>query len=183
MCNNVENFERRHSVGLTQVFNNKAEMDAQLAGEEKYRALFVEAVGELLGTDLNGAFVRGCFGTFCPEVQFVTIDALDKKDWPHNITENSVYVTFKIDFARGTFEAWQYGHIYLTEHDRKASYLCMCSMKQAHIANGGKWMRKSRFADASELARKIQKFWLSVSKTLDEVTDGYPYKQMTVDIY
>jgi hypothetical protein len=179
----METFEKKHSIVLTEVFNSREDLNNHERDCVHFKASYLAIVSALLNTDLNGAFVRGNFDTFCPETQFVRLDALDETDWPHNISDNSIFVEFKINLREHSVEVFRCGHIYLTEHDQKASYLCMCSMKKAHIANGGKWMRKNRFSDASELARKIQKFWLSIAETLNKVTDGYPYKQMTRNIY
>lgn len=179
----METIEKKHSTVLTEVFNSREDLNNHERDCVHFKASYLAIVSALLNTDLNGAFVLGNFGTFCPETQFVRLDALDKTDWPHSISDNSVFVDFKINLREHSVEVFRCGHIYLTRHDQQTSYLAMCSMKQAHIANGGKWMRKNRFSDASELARKIQKFWLSLSKTLDEVTEGYPYKQMTRNIY
>ena len=32
--------------------------------------------------------------SFCPYMQFVRLDALNKEDWPHNIDMNSIYICF-----------------------------------------------------------------------------------------
>ena len=127
--------------------------------------------------------VYGVFGEFCPHLQFVRLDALKEKDWPHNIADNSIYVEFKIDLRTRSVEVFRCGHIYLSRHDQQASYLAMCSIKKAHQFIGGKWFRKQSWKDATDLAKKIERFWYSVAETLNKVTDGYPYKEMTVDMY
>lgn len=123
------------------------------------------------------------FGDLYPEVQYVTLDALRPDDWPNGIAENSVYVTFGIDMAMMTVECASCGHIWLTDEDKRKSYLAMCSIKKAHKAIGKTWMRKSKFKNTEDLAKKIDKFWSSVLETLDEVTGGYPYKEMKINIY
>lgn len=50
-------------------------------------------------------------------------------------------ISFKIDMKGHKFEVSDCGHIWLSEADQKASYLCMCSMRKAVEAMGGKWMR------------------------------------------
>lgn len=65
----------------------------------------------------------------------------------------------------------------------KKSYLAMCSMKRAHQAIGGKWFRRTKYKSAADLAKKMVTFYDSVKNTMEEVTDGYPYKQMKINIY
>lgn len=123
------------------------------------------------------------FDAFCPYVQFVTIDALEPKDWPHNIAENSAYVLIKVDMDAMNVECLSCGHIWLSREDQSKTYLAMCSIKQASKAIGKSWMRKSKFKNEEDLANKVNKFWASVMETLNTVTDGYPYKQMKINIY
>ena len=65
----------------------------------------------------------------------------------------------------------------------KKSYLAMCSMKKAHQEIGGKWFRRTKYKSAADLAKKMVTFYDSVKNTMEEVTDGYPYKQMKINIY
>jgi hypothetical protein len=145
-----------------------------------YQSLFSEILLELTERKLP---LRAKFGTFAPHLQFITLDALKPKDYPHNIADNSIYVMFKVNFKEGVIETSQSGHIYLTDADQKASYLCMCSMKNAAKAVGNKWFRKTKFKTPEELADKLEKFWGVVMDTLDKATNGYPYKQMKISIY
>ena len=179
----METFEKKHSTVLTEVFNSREDLNKLEKDCVHFKASYLAIVSALLNTDLNGCNILGDFGTFCPETQFVRLDALDKTDWPHNISDNSVFVDFKINLREHSAEVFRCGHIYLTRHDQQTSYLAMCSMKKAHQFVGGKWFRRQAWKDEKDLANKLQKFWLSIAETLNKVTDGYPYKQMTVDIY
>ena len=180
----METYEKKHDTVLTEVFNSKSDYDKHESDCGKFKAIYLAIVAELLiNTDFGRCNVLTKFGTFCPELQFVRLDALDKKDWPHNISDNSVFLDFKINLREHSVEVFRCGHIYLTRHDQQTSYLAMCSMKKAHQFVGGKWFRRQSWKDEKDLANKLQKFWLSIAETLNKVTDGYPYKQMTVDIY
>lgn len=150
---------------------------------ETYKNEFAEIMTAIKSKELKKCNVSGNYTTFCENLQFVKLDGLDEKDWPNGIAENSIFVEFELDLHKNTVEVFRCGHIYLTPNDQKKTYLAMCSMKKAHLANGGKWFRRQSFKDADDLAKKIQKFWLSVFETLNTVTNGYPYKAMTKDIY
>ncbi len=178
----MERIEKAHNGIITEVFTSS---DAYNKHEEEcatYKAQFDALVAELL-QKRDDWHLYGTFGSFCPNLQRVRVDYLDKNDWAHNIAENSVYIDFSIDFETGTFEARNCGGMSLTEHDRKKSFYCACSLKRAMQANGGRWMRKSKFKDIDDLAAKITKFAKYVHEQLDEITEGYPYKQMKINVY
>lgn len=176
----MEEIVKRHSAVLSEVFESHEALNQHEKECLLYEIAFDAVVNELKKRELP---VRGSFGTFAPHLQFITLDALNPKDYPHNIADNSIYVMFKVNFKEGTIEYTQGGHIYLTDADQRASYLCMCSMKNAAKAVGNKWFRKTKFKTPAELADKLEKFWGVVMDTLDKATNGYPYKQMKVNIY
>ena len=111
------------------------------------------------------------------------MDMLKKEDWPNHIAENSIYIMYEIDMRAKTVEVSRCGSIWLSNEDSKKSYLAMCSMKKAHQAIGGKWFRRTKYKSAADLAKKMVTFYYSVKQTMEEVTDGYPYKQMKINIY
>ena len=80
-------------------------------------------------------------------------------------------------------EVFRSGHIYLTKEDQRASYLCMCGMRAVVEAAGGKWFRKQGYKSTADLLGRIVKFWAVAADALDKTTEGYPYKQMRVNIY
>lgn len=145
-----------------------------------YQSLFSEILLELTERKLP---LRAKFGTFAPHLQYITLDALNPNDWPCNISHNSIFVSFKVDLFDRTIECNSCGHIYLTKADQQASYLCCCSMKNAAKAVGCKWFRKAKYKSAEDLADKVQKFWGNVVDALGKATNGYPYKQMKINIY
>lgn len=131
----------------------------------------------------EGVAVTGTFWSFAPYLQWVRIDALRKEDWPNGLSDNSVFVDIQIDMQAQKFEVGNCGHIWLTDADERKSYLCMCSMRKAVEAVGGKWLRKSKYKDAADLAKKVRKFWEQTMDCVDRATGGYPYKKMIVNIY
>lgn len=58
--------------------------------------------------------VRGNFSEFFPHIQFITLDALKKEDWPNNIDMNSIYLCFEIDFNNKKVQVHSNGHVYLS---------------------------------------------------------------------
>ena len=111
------------------------------------------------------------------------MDMLKKEDWPNHIADNSIYIMYEIDMRAKTVEVSRNGHIYLSNEDSKKTYFAMCSMKKAHQAIGGKWFRRTKYKSAADLAKKMVAFYNSVKQTMEEVTNGYPYKQMKINIY
>lgn len=178
-----ERIEKQHNIAITECFNSRADFEAHEKECEKYKREFKEITTLLITERPDDCFFYGSFGSFCPYLQFITFDALKKEDWPNNISENSIYIRFSINLKEKSFEAKSSGHIWLSDADSKKSYLCMCSMKQAHKALGGKWLRKSKFKSAQDLVAKMNKFYTEVMASVTQATGGYPYKQMLVNIY
>lgn len=146
-----------------------------------YEAVFNEIMQAARNNELPVVGRR--FWDFVPYQQRVRLDALDKKDWPNGINDNSIYIEFKVNMKDNTFEACDCGHILLTRDDQKKSYLAMCTIKKAVEAVGGKWMRKSSYKDAKDLAKKVKKFWEQAVDCVAKATGGYPYKKMQINIY
>lgn len=115
--------------------------------------------------------------SFCPYMQFITIDALKKCDHPYNIAENSIFMCFKVNTDDHTLEVFNYGHIHLCEAEAKKTYLCMTGMKSVVKARGGKWMRKSKYKDVQDAVNKICKYYEIAMDAVNDYTGGYPYKQ------
>lgn len=145
-----------------------------------YREQWAEILTALegKGLDFQATFRNG----FCPYMQWVRVWAVRKEDRP-SIAENGMYVDFKVMLNEGKAEITQYGHIWLTKADQKASYLAMCGAKAATKAVGGKWFTKQSYKSGEDLANRISKFWGNFSECLEKATEGYPYKQMKVNIY
>ena len=172
--------EKQHYPSLIEVFNSEEDFNRYETECEIYKAQFEDIISALNDA---GYIVTDKFDTFCPHIQYIRMDMLEEEDWPNNISGNSIYIMYKIDMRAKTVEVSTCGHIYLSDEDSKKSYLAMCSMKHAHQAVGGKWFRRTKYKSAADLAKKMITFYNSVKQTMEEVTDGYPYKQMKINIY
>lgn len=116
---------------------------------------------------------------FCPYMQFVRLDALNKEDWPHNIDMNSVYICFCINHKENKVEIHSFGHVYLNEADKqseKYKYYAMKSIQQVYVDEGGKKFRKSKFKTEKDLCKKMLDYFDNVMVEVEKYTGGYPYK-------
>ena len=172
--------EKQHNPCLVEVFNSAEDFLTHESKCEIYKTQFEDIVSALNDA---GYTTIDEFETFCPELQYIRMDMLKEEDWPNHIGRNSIFITYDIDMCAKTVEVSTFGHIYLSNEDSKKSHLAMCSMKQAHQAIGGKWFRRTKYKSAADLAKKMITFYNSVKQTMEEVTDGYPYKQMKINIY
>lgn len=127
--------------------------------------------------------VRYSCTNYYPNVCFIVVDALNPQDYPHDISDNSVFLMFRIDFEEKNFECKRSGHIYLSEKDKrenpKLRYLCMNSMMEIGVRRGLKKMRKSKIKDMATTAHKMATYFNEVMEKVVEYTGGYPYKQGT----
>lgn len=125
--------------------------------------------------------VRYECSSFYPNICFITVDALNPQDYPNNIAENSIFITFRIDLAAKTVEYKRSGHIYLSEKDKrenpKLRYLAMNSMVEIATRAGVKKMRRSQHKDNATSAHKMATYFNEVMEKVVNYTDGYPYKQ------
>ena len=150
-----------------------------MSAKEEFRIEFEKMV-ETVKADTEARHVRGEFdGNFCPELQFIRLDAMDDKDFPHGIADNSVFLEFKVDLALQKVELFRQGHLWLTDEDREANprykYLAMKSMTQAHVDLDGKKFRKCGYKDAKDLQRKIEGYFREVMKSVVKHSGEYPY--------
>lgn len=116
---------------------------------------------------------------FCPYMQFVRLDALNKEDYPHGIDENSVYICFCINHKENKVEVHTNGHVWLNEKDKQTErykYLSMKSMQQVYVDEGGKKFRKSKFKTEKDLCKKMLDYFDNVMVEVEKYTGGYPYK-------
>ena len=119
---------------------------------------------------------------FCPYIIFVRLDALKREDWPNNIAENSIYIDFEIDLYNKKVSVFRSGSVWLSPYDKtlpQYKYLCMKSMQNVLVDNGGKKFRKQSYKDMKGLANKMQQYYAQVMEAVNDYTDGYPYKQGT----
>lgn len=174
-------FVKNYTGGLVaaQVFDSREALEAENRAVDLYRGQFNE-IRAAVAAVLPGA--RFSFTEFVPYLQHVRLSAIRPEDEPA-IAENGVYVDFRVNMKERKIEISQTGHIWLTAADQKASYLCMCGVKQCVEATGGKWLRKSGYKSPEDLAGKLSKFWAGVLESLEKGTEGYPYKNMAINIY
>lgn len=175
-------YERVYSSGIigAECFETKEAYDANERMIKECRERFGRLNDCLNSLGLHN--VAG-FGEFGPEWQRVTIRFTRLEDCENGIPENGMYVTFALKFTVNVFEVSGYGHIWLTKADAEKSFLCMCGLKNAWKATGRSWPRKSKFKTEEDLAARIAKICGTALEVLDETTEGYPYKQMKINIY
>ena len=92
---------------------------------------------------------KGIYGNFdcslAPYINFITIDALEPKDWTNGIKENSVFITFEINQQNKSIEIFQNGHIYISDKDKTEypQYQVENQQKDVRRPFGGKPLRQS----------------------------------------
>lgn len=141
---------------------------------------FDNTIENLKGLVGNGR-VLGYFKVgLCAPLQYIRIDALDPKDYPNNIADNSVYITFAVDYDEKKVELRSSGHVYLSPKDLATPQYKYMAMKGVHNVakdKGVKVFRKSKFKDAKDLATKMANYYNKVMECVTEYTGGYPYKK------
>ena len=139
-----------------------------------------KATKNALSGIVSGRVLGGFSDDLYTPLQFIRIDALEEKDYPHDIAANSVYLQFAINYDERKVELRGQGHVYLSKKDLtlpQYKYLAMKSMTNIAVDKGGKKFRKSTFKDSKDLAKKLAKYYNDVMKYVTEYTGGYPYKQ------
>lgn len=125
--------------------------------------------------------VRYSCTNYYPNVCFIVVDALAPQDYPHGISDNSVFLMFRVDFEAKTVEYKRSGFIYLSEKDKrenpKLRYLAMNSMVEIATRAGVKKMRRSQHKDNATSAHKMATYFNEVMEKVVNYTNGYPYKQ------
>ena len=147
---------------------------------EYYREQCQEIANMIANEVTDAKSVKIDCGGFCPYLCFIRIDALDKKDYPHNISDNSIFIDIKIDFQENKFELFRGGHIWLSPKDKKTpQFKCLAMRGMFDIAEekGVKKMRKTKHKDNKTTANKIALYFNEVMKAVKEYTGGYPYRQ------
>lgn len=125
--------------------------------------------------------VRYSCTNFYPNICFIVVDALNPQDYPNGISDNSVFLMFRVDFEAKTVEYKRSGFIYLSEKDKrenpKLRYLAMNSMVEIATRAGVKKMRRSQHKDNATSAHKMATYFNEVMEKVVNYTNGYPYKQ------
>lgn len=144
------------------------------------KALFEEIVSKLNEVS-NAKKIYGTFDErFCPEMQWIRIDALNPENYPHGIADNSIFIEFKFDLAAKKLEVTRTGHIWLSPSDKatdRYKYLAMKSMTCVAEDMGKKKFRKSKFKNAEDAVKKMNDYYNMVMECVEKYTGGYPYKE------
>lgn len=140
-----------------------------------------ENIVETANKNTKAVAIRARYGSFCPYLQFITYDALKKEDWPNHIEMNSISLTFEVHMDEKKVELHSFGHVYLSEKDKKSEqfkYLAMRSIIEvAAIDYGVKKFRKQKYKDIDDLCSKMEAYYNAVMNALIQYTGGYPYKK------
>lgn len=156
---------------------NKDNVNAWQQEFNEVLALIKDASHNITYKAVYGDFNKGV----CPYINFITLDALNKEDWPNHIGANSVFVTFEVDQIDKKVSIHSNGHVWISDKDKEIypndKYLAMHSMTDIAKRNGGKVMRKSYYKDAKDLANKIIIAFENIMKEVNDYTGGYPYKE------
>jgi len=94
-----------------------------------------------------------------------------------------MYLIFDIDFNDRIIELKDNGHIYLTKEDQHKSNLAMTGIKNLYKKEGKPYFRKTRYKSIDDCAKKILAFYNSTKELLNKYSEGYPYKDMKLNIY
>lgn len=141
---------------------------------EKFDNILKELTEVLNNKDV---FVYGTYCNFYPQEQRIKIDFLNKKDWPNSIPNNSIYLVLDVNLSTDIVKASYEGYIYLTESDRKKTYMAMCSLNDIFKSNGKRQPSKQKY-NINNICKMVD----NIKQTLNKYTSGYPYKQMIIDI-
>ncbi len=171
-------------IQLNQYISEKLNIDKDVKDipeEELYKQYFETLKDKFKkeGINATGTF-RKTFGDY--DSQWIRLSYLKPEDEP-DIAGNGMYLLFDIDFKDRVIELKQNGHIYLTKEDQRKSNLAMTGIKNLYKKEGKPYFRKTRYKSIDDCAKKILSFYNSTKELLDKYSEGYPYKDMKLNIY
>ena len=171
-------------IQLNQYISEKLNIDKDVKDipeEELYKQYFETLKDKFKKEEINatGTF-RKTFGDY--DSQWIRLSYLKPEDEP-DIPANGMYLIFDIDFKDRVIELKNNGHIYLTKEDQHKSNLAMTGIKNLYKKEGKPYFRKTRYKSIDDCAKKILSFYNSTKELLDKYTEGYPYKDMKLNIY
>ena len=171
-------------IQLNQYISEKLNIDKDVKDipeEELYKQYFETLKDKFKkeGINATGTFKK-LFGDY--NSQWIRLSYLKPEDEP-NIADNGMYLIFDINFKNHIIELRQNGHIYLTKEDQRKSYLAMTGIKNLYKKEGKSYFRKTRYKSIDNCVKKILAFYNSTKELLDKYSEGYPYKQMKLNIY
>lgn len=150
--------------------------DTQIAAFRKEFNEFLNIAKEKsTAVAIHGTFKE----TFFPPLQYVIFDALKEEDYPNHIKENSVFLTFSIDYESKKVELKGGGHIRLSKEDKesdKYKYLAMRGMIEiAKTDYNIPRFRKQTFKSPSDLFNRIESYFRAVMDAVTQYVGSYPY--------
>lgn len=171
-------------IQLNQYISEKLNIDKDVKDipeEELYKQYFETLKDKFKkeGINATGTF-RKTFGDY--DSQWIRLSYLKPEDEP-DIAANGMYLIFDIDFKDRVIELKDNGHIYLTKEDQHKSNLAMTGIKNLYKKEGKPYFRKTRYKSIDDCAKKILSFYNSTKELLDKYSEGYPYKDMKLNIY
>lgn len=171
-------------IQLNQYISEKLNIDKDVKDipeEELYKQYFETLKDKFKkeGINATGTF-RKTFGEY--NSQWIRLSYLKPEDEP-DIAANGMYLIFDIDFNDRVIELKDNGHIYLTKEDQHKSNLAMTGIKNLYKKEGKPYFRKTRYKSIDDCAKKILSFYNSTKELLDKYSEGYPYKDMKLNIY
>jgi len=171
-------------IQLNQYISEKLNIDKDVKDipeEELYKQYFETLKDNFKkeGINATGTFKK-MFGDY--NSQWIRLSYLKPEDEP-DIAANGMYLIFDIDFKDRVIELNQNGHIYLTKEDQQKSNLAMTGIKNLYKKEGKPYFRKTKYKSIDDCAKKILSFYNSTKELLDKYSEGYPYKQMKLNIY
>ena len=171
-------------IQLNQYISEKLNIDKDVKDipeEELYKQYFETLKDNFKkeGINATGTFKK-MLGDY--NSQWIRLSYLKPEDEP-DIAANGMYLIFDIDFKDRVIELRQNGHIYLTKEDQHKSNLAMTGIKNLYKKEGKPYFRKTRYKSIDDCAKKILSFYNSTKELLDKYSEGYPYKQMKLNIY
>ncbi len=171
-------------IQLNQYISEKLNIDKDVKDipeEELYKQYFETLKDKFKkeGINATGTFKK-MFGDY--NSQWIRLSYLKPEDEP-DIAGNGMYLIFDIDFKDRVIELSQNGHIYLTREDQHKSNLAMTSIKNLYKKEGKPYFRKTRYKSIDDCVKKILSFYNSTKELLDKYSEGYPYKEMKLNIY
>ena len=171
-------------IQLNQYISEKLNIDKDVKDipeEELYKQYFETLKDKFKkeGINATGTF-RKTFGEY--NSQWIRLSYLKPEDEP-DIAANGMYLIFDIDFNDRIIELKDNGHIYLTKEDQHKSNLAMTGIKNLYKKEGKPYFRKTRYKSIDDCAKKILAFYNSSKELLDKYSEGYPYKDMKLNIY
>jgi len=171
-------------IQLNQYISEKLNIDKDVKDipeEELYKQYFETLKDKFKkeGINATGTF-RKTFGEY--NSQWIRLSYLKPEDEP-DIAANGMYLIFDIDFNDRVIELKDNGHIYLTKEDQHKSNLAMTGIKNLYKKEGKPYFRKTRYKSIDDCAKKILSFYNLTKELLDKYSEGYPYKDMKLNIY